>query len=163
MQEGNTRSMPLMDVTYQIFKLLDQWRITLICQHIVGSLNVHADWLSRAEIISTEWSLHPKILQALWQVWDRPHIDLFMTKWNHQLPCNVSTVPDRESVAVDAMSINWTVLSAYAFPPMSILGRVPAKIADEECQVILTTPFWPKQHWFPLLGICYWTIQSFFL
>ena len=41
-----------------------------------------------------------------------------------QLPQFVSPVPDPLAIAVDALSLSWENLDAYAFPPTAILGKV---------------------------------------
>jgi hypothetical protein len=50
--------------------------------------------------------------------WDRPHVELFATSLNHKLETFVSPVPDPLSFAVDAMSLSWDGMFAYAFPPL---------------------------------------------
>ena len=53
-----------------------------------------------------------------------PHVDLFTTYLNHKLPLYVSPVPDPKVWDVDALNINWTGLTAYAYPPTALLHRM---------------------------------------
>ena len=64
----------------QLFHFLDLHKIDIRVRHIAGQLNVLADALSQeGKIVPHEWSLHPLMLRDLWQVWERPPIDLFTT------------------------------------------------------------------------------------
>ena len=41
------------------------------------------------------------------------------------------------AVAVDALSLQWEGLDAYAFPPAAILGKVVEKLQDSPCMRII--------------------------
>jgi hypothetical protein len=58
-------------------------------------------------------------------------------------------VPDPLAFAVDAMSLSWDGMFAYAFPPFRFLLQVLLKIKQSDCKIILIAPAWPKQAWFP--------------
>lgn len=106
----------------------------------------------QGQIQHTEWTMEPRVLQALWFHWEKPLIDLFATQKNHQLPLYVSPVPDTQAISVDALSISWENMYAYAFPPTGILMKVLRKLENEKnCTLILIAPNWPKQQWFPHL------------
>ena len=73
--------------------------------------------------------------------WHLPQIDLFATRFNHKLPQFVSPVPDPLAVAVDALTLPWEDIDAYAFPPTAILGKVVEKLQDSPCKrLILIAP-----------------------
>ena len=57
-------------------------RIALRARHLVEQL---ADALSRGKIIPKEWTLHPLVVQAIFQWFDCPHIDLFPSAFNNHL------------------------------------------------------------------------------
>ena len=78
-------------------------------------------------------------------------VDLFATKRNAKLPIYVSPVPDQETWAEDALSLNWSGLIAYAYPPPAIMSKVLEKILQEKCLVILIASAWPTQSWYSLL------------
>ena len=109
-----------------------------------------ADKLSRlGQTIQTEWSLLPEVFQAICSRWHRPEIDLFATRFNNKLPLFVSSVPDPLAAAVDALSLPWEDLDAYAFPPAAILGKVVEKLRDTPCKRIIVIALgWPNMPWF---------------
>jgi hypothetical protein len=47
--------------------------------------------------------------------------------------------------AVDAMSLSWEGVFAYAFPLFIFLAPVLHKITGEKCRIIDIAPAWPKQ------------------
>ena len=76
-------------------------------------------------------------------------MDLFATRDNHKLPKFVSPVPDPQAWRVDALSLNWENMDAYAFPPVSLLGKVVSKILDQGVhRLVLIAPGWPNMPWF---------------
>ena len=94
-------------------------------KHIPVWLSVMADLLSRSnQVQSTEWSLHLQVFNQICLKWFFPHVDLFATRLNHKVPLYISPVPDHNSWDIDALNINWSGLSAYAYPPLALLHRV---------------------------------------
>ena len=78
-----------------------------------------------------------------------PTSDLFATRFNNKLPQFVSPVPDPLAVAVDALSLPWENLDAYAFRPAAILGKMVERLQDSPCKrIILIVPGWPNMPWF---------------
>ena len=149
-KEGGMRSGPLCALLWRILTWCTQRQVTLRARHIPGHLSVIADKLSRlGQTIQTEWSLLPETFHKLCNRWHRPQIDLFATRFNHKLPQFVSPVPDPLAVAVDALTLPWEDLDAYAFPPTAILGKVVEKLQDSPCKrIILIAPGWPNMPWF---------------
>ena len=61
--------------------------------------------------------------------------------------CVPSTRP--QAWRVDALSLNWENMDAYAFPPVSLLGKVVSKILDQGVhRLVLIAPGWPNMPWF---------------
>ena len=61
----------------------------------------------------------------------------------------MSPVLDPLASAVDALSLPWENLDAYAFQPTAILGKVVEKLQDSPCKrIILIAPGWPNMPWF---------------
>ena len=151
-KQGGTLSWSLVEVTLDIMTWAMSNQVTLRARHIPGHLNIWADQLSRPDhIMSTEWSIHPRVITEIKRIWDPPLIDLFATLLNHKLPLYVSPLPDPAAVAVDAISMSWENLVGYAYPPTPLIRKVLAKILDSRSLIYLVAPCWPNQAWFPNL------------
>ena len=128
-KQGRTHSAEMCALLWKIMTWCHHYHITLKARHIPGCLNVMADLLSMSnQVQSTEWSLHPQVFKQICQKWFTPHIDLFGTHLNHKLPLYVPPVPDPKAWDIDALNIQWTGLTAYAYPPAALLHRVIQKI-----------------------------------
>ncbi|XP_033633155.1 uncharacterized protein LOC117294748 [Asterias rubens] len=145
--QGGTRSGRLCALAWDVIHCFTQQGTALSAVHIPGVENVTADALSRGWIAPTEWSLLPQVARSLFHLIDQPHVDLFASHANHQLPFYCARGPDPNVWKIDALSVQWD----YAFPPISLVSRVLTKIEQEDCRVLLTAPFLPRQPWFPRL------------
>ena len=85
---------------------------------------------------------------SVFQMLNFPNMDLFATRFNHRLPLYVSPVQDYKALAIDALSMDWNHLHAYAFPPFILIPAVLEKIRQHQCRIVLIAPFWPQQQWF---------------
>ena len=63
----------------------------LIASHV--HCNSIVDVLSR-ECVGSEWTLHPEVCRALFQVWGSPLVDLFAIALTRRLPLYVAPLPD---------------------------------------------------------------------
>lgn len=151
-KEGGSRSRKLCLLSMKILTWCANHSVTLRARFLPGKLNILADSLSReGGIVHTEWTLHAGVLKHVFSCLGTPHVDLFATRLNHQLPTYVSPVPDSLALGVDSLSMTWEGMHAYAFPPFPLLSRVMLKIRKELCLVLLIAPLWPGQPWFSLL------------
>ena len=143
------KSGPLCALLWSIFTWCTRKQVNLKARHIPGRLNVVDKLSSLGQTIQTEWSLLPEVFQTICSRWHRPQIDLFATRVNNKLPLFVSPVPDPLGSAVDALSLPWEDLDAYAFPPAAILGKLVEKLQDSPYKrIILIAPGWPNMPWF---------------
>ena len=91
-------------------------------------------------------------MDSLCITWGTPNIDLFATRLNNRLPVFVPPMRDSLALNVDALSMTWEGMYAYAFPPFVMLERVLEKILrDHPCEMILVAPKWPNQCWYARL------------
>ena len=149
-KQGGARSFSLSQRAEHILLWCQERDIHLTATYIPGKLNILADALSRSHmVLPTEWTLVHRVLEPVWRHWFKPDIDLFATQFSKRLPLYVSPVPDPQAWAIDALSLPWTSLLAYAFPPLPILARVLRKAREEQATLILVAPHWESQHWFP--------------
>ena len=59
--------------------------------------------------------------------------------------------PNPGAMYIDAFSIDWFDLKFYAFPPISVIPRVLAKVKQDSAEGIIVVPFWPTQIWYPVM------------
>ena len=163
-QTGGTKSPSLCMKTWQLFKILMEMSCTIIATHLEGIKNVEADHLSRHKVLPTEWCLNSLVLQQIFQFLGNPLIDLFAPDQNHCLPTFCSWRPSVKALAIDAFTLDWSGMIAYAYPPICLIPRVLQQVENQECIVILIAPFWPKRAWFTkllsLTVIYHWFYQT---
>jgi hypothetical protein len=118
--QRGTHCCSLYQLAKDVLILCSQFQIRLVVRHIPGRLNVLADSLSRfLAPVNTEWELHQAVFQSIVLHWGNPNID--------------------------AKSLSWEGMFAYAFPPFRFLAPVLHKITGEKCRIIVIAPAWPKQ------------------
>ena len=148
---GGTQSMPMLIIAKRIWDYLLQHKITITAEWIPSHLNTIADWESRNVSDSTEWKLCPKIFRSVCQLMEWPEIDLFASRISHQLKNYFSWKADPDCLAVDAFRQDWSAQFPYAFPPFCLITRVLRQMeAQRVPKMILITPLWPSQPWYPL-------------
>ena len=148
---GGTRSSVLVGIAQELWGYALTKQITLIAEHLPGKGNHKADWESRHFRDSSNWKLNLSIFQALDQLWGPLEIDLFADRLNAQLMNYVSWFPDPFAQATDAFQIPWSKLKGYSFPPFSMICRCLAKIRKDQATIVMITPTWHTQAWYPVL------------
>ena len=146
--QGGTRSPSLTLLTLELWNWCLQRNILITAEHLPGVSNVLADRESRTFIDSSDWKLQPEIIQYFPK--DR-EIDLFATRLTNQLKSYVSWRPGPHAVATDAVSIDWSQIKGYAFPPFNLIPRTLLKVINDNANIVLVAPVWRTQHWWPLL------------
>lgn len=152
-KQGGTRSLNLCVLLWEMMQWCIKHKIQIFAAHIPGKKNCLADKLSRGRTVIklTEWSLKEMVVNQVFHVLGVPNIDLFATRLNKKLPVFCSPYPDVQALACDALSIAWTNMFAYAFPPPILLPKVLNKVQEEDCTILLIAPIAPHQSWFPQL------------
>ena len=78
-----------------------------------------------------------------------------MLRVSHQLPPYMPWKIDPFSQARDAFKISLAHKFVYSFPNFALLyefiGRVLRKVNQDQCLMLIITPAWPGQTWFPRL------------
>ena len=78
-------------------------------------------------------------------------MDLFASRVSHQLLQYISwkIYPFRQDR--DAFQISWAHKFVYTFPLFAPIRRVLQKVNQDQCLMLIITPAWPGQPWFPEL------------
>ena len=119
------------------------YHITLKARHIPGCLNVMADLLSRSnQVQSTEWSVHPQGFKDLLEV---VHTSCRLIRYSPEPQTSTLRIscPRPKGLGHRCSKLNWTNLSAYAYPPTALLHKVIQKIKQCHCLIIAIAPGWP--------------------
>ena len=88
------------------------------------SHNIESQTHSRVPECDGRLLSRSQVFKQICQMWFTPHVDLFTTHLNHNLPLYVSPVPDPNAWDIDALNIN-----CY-------------------CLIIVIAPGWPGMPWF---------------
>ena len=148
--QGGTVSPSLSLLAEELHKWAHLHGIILDCEYIPGKLNVLADALSRTgKVLPTEWTIAHHALQPLWDLWGKPMVDLFATKYNTRLPLYVSPVRDPQAWARNAFTIPWNGMTLYAYPPTALISKVIERYRLDCPRLILVTPGWSRRPWYP--------------
>ena len=134
----------------KIFQILKITKITLTSYHLPGLSNGLADGESRDFRLS-DFKLTKSLFTNISQKWGPFSMDLFATFENRQTPRFASFTPQPEASWVDSMKHTWEHEYPWAHPPFSMIGRVLQKVENENSTLVILTPLWPAQPWFPLL------------
>jgi hypothetical protein len=148
----------LLQMTRQIFKLLQQLDIRIAVAHIPGKDNDLVDALSRMEVTG-DYELKAEFFErGLAVLGASPTVDLFAHNRNNKIPTFVAMDGPlaQGAAALDAFSLDWATGLPYIFPPVQLLLRVLRKLSDEKARAVLVAPKWPSQPWWTLLQ----TMQS---
>ena len=151
-RQGGTHSRRLWELTRLVLTWCMTNHVRIRAIHLPGKENTIADALSRLTDSPTEWSLPQTVTESIWARFGRPEVDLFASPWNNKLPIFCALIPHVGVWHVDAFTLNWRDLVAYAFPPFALVTRVLMKVLADECRFcLLVAPLWPGQPWFPVL------------
>ena len=147
----NRRSPLLTAQAIDLWSWCLQRKITVAAQYIPGPENITADYLSRHLRDRTDWVLEPTIFNCVNTQLGPLQVDLFATRFSKQLPRFFSWRPDPDAEATDAFSQSWTSIQGFAHPPWCLISLVLRKVQADQATVVLITPLWHTQSWFPVL------------
>jgi hypothetical protein len=100
---------------------------------------------------TSNWMLNREIFKQIDQKWGPLEIDLFADKLNAQLKNYMSWRSDPYSVGTDAFQIIWNNKRGYVFLPFCLITRCLAKVLKEKSEIVIITPAWQTQPYYPLL------------
>ena len=121
----------------------------LTAEHIPGVSNQEADFQSRTFMDSSNWKLMPSMFEAINNLWGPLEVDWFADRLNAQIGKYVSWKPDPGAWQTDAFTVKWGSIMGCAFPPFCMIGRCLAKTIQELAELVIITPVWQTQPWFP--------------
>ena len=146
--KGGTRSPQLVNLTLELWQWCLQKSILITAQHLPGKLNNVADRESREFYDSSEWQIDPQVIQPFLRSCS---VDLFASRLTALLPTYASWKPDPGATYTDAMTLDWSLLKGYAFPPFSLIAPVLKKVSQDKADLVLVAPVWQAKPWWPAL------------
>ena len=148
-QKEGTHSTQLSNLALEIWDWCLKHQLTIQAEHLPGSLNWVADSESRTMKDRCDWMINPKVFQQICQSLGPLQIDLFASCLTKQLSRYYSWRLDPEAEATDAFTQNWAQARGFANPPWCLISRCLNQIKRQQARVLLMTPLWPYQPWFP--------------
>ena len=150
-EDGRHQNKALTEISKSLWAYLLSKKITLTAEYLPSKLNIEADYQSRNVVDWSEWKLCTQSFKTICATMGKPDMDLFASRTSHQLKAYMSLKPDPLCRAVDALQQSWMHLFPYAFPPFNLIGKVLKKTQDQQVTMIIVTPVWVTQPWYPVL------------
>jgi hypothetical protein len=150
-KQGGTKNLEMVREAKNLWTYLAEKGITLTAEWLPTKLNDRADFQSRNVSDSAEWKLKPSVFRMICAQWGQPSVDLFASRTSHQMDQYMSLKMDPQAIAIDAMQQTWDNMFPFAFPPFCLLGRVLKKLKRHSSEMILISPVWASQPWYPML------------
>ncbi|XP_074467365.1 uncharacterized protein LOC141752970 [Sebastes fasciatus] len=146
-RQGGTRSLQLHRLARKIIMWSSSRLMSLRATHVPGVLNRGADLLSRGNPLYGEWTLHPQVVEQVWQKYGRAAVDLFASQENAHCRLFFSLSDVNAPLGVDALAHSWPNVLLYAFPPLSLISPTLARVREQGLSLILIAPRWSSKHW----------------
>ncbi len=102
---------------------------SLRAAHVPGVLNEGADMLSRSNVPSDEWMLHPQNVQEIWEIFCKAEVDLFAS-------IDFSYCQTYFFKSKDALAHEWPN-HLYAFPPIALIPQVIRQVSENRHRGLL--------------------------
>lgn len=148
-RQGGVRSPALHRLAEELWLWAHEHLRSLTAAHIPGCQNIGADLMSRGGPRDDEWRLHPEIVLQIWERFGRAEVDLFASRVNAQCPIWFSLrAQDEPPLGIDAFAHQWPEVLLYAFPPLSCILPLLARVRTGGLSIILIAPDRPGAPWY---------------
>ena len=149
-EKGGVKSYKCNLLSIEIWEWCISKNIYLSAEHVRGVNNSEADYISRNQNNSGEWSLCQTTFMRIVKWFDIiPTIDLFATRINCKVRRFVSWHPDPQAICFDTFCQYFEDEIFYAFPPFNCVGKFLKKVELERLEGIIIVPCWSSQPFFP--------------
>lgn len=122
--KGGTLSPQLVNLTLELWQDYLQRAILISGQHLPGKLYEVADRESRDFCDASEWQIDSQVIQPFIR---KCNVDLVALRLTALLPTYAGWKPKPGATYTDAMTLDWSLLKGYAFPPFSLLAAMPRR------------------------------------
>ena len=138
-KKGGTKCPLMTHIATEIWDWALSRGVTLLTKHIPGKENTVADSLSRLKPDTSDWRLDPVIWNMISQTLGPLHLDLFARFWNRQTERFIAWRGHPRAEGIDAFSLQWPMVGAYAFPPFGLISRTLKKVQEEQITLVIIT------------------------
>ena len=150
--KGGSKSEACNKVAIQIWDWCLERNIFVSAEHVKGKLNTEADFLSRNQDNSGEWSLLYSVFDDIIHSFKvTPTIDLFANRNNCKVSRFISWQPDPFALCFNTFLQFVDSEYFWAFPPFNLITKFLRKVHLEELEGIIVVPGWSTQPFFSLL------------
>ncbi|XP_045548073.1 uncharacterized protein [Salmo salar] len=148
-RQGGVRSLARHRLAEELWLWAHEHLRSLTAAHIPGCQNIGADLMSRGGPRDDEWRLHPEIVLQIWKRFGRAEVDLFASRVNAQCPLWFPLrAQDEPPLGIDAFAHQWPEVLLYAFPPLSCILLLLARVGTGGLSIILIAPDRPGALWY---------------
>ena len=98
-----------------------------------------------------DWKLNQTLLQKMDQIFGPLEVDLFASRLTTQLQIFFGWRPDTYAEVTDAFLQDWTTRKGFANPLWCMIGQTLSHVRCQRAQIVLMTPVWKSQPWYPVL------------
>ncbi|KAJ7983886.1 hypothetical protein DPEC_G00370200 [Dallia pectoralis] len=147
-RQGGVRSPVLHEAATRLWLWAHRHLRSLSAVHVPGRQNVGADLMSRGGPRDDDWRLNPEIVSLIWERFGEARADLFAARENAQCRLWFSLrAQDGPPLGTDAFAHHsWPKGLLYAFPPLSCLARLLARVKADHLTVIVVAPDLPGRY-----------------
>ena len=119
-KDGDPRLLQLFPQAREVLEWAVLSDVSLVDWYIPGERSVVADQLSRrGQVLSSEGTLHPLVVETVFMSWGQLMVVLFATSLNRQLDVYVSPLPDPKAWSVDVF-LTLGSLGSVRVPTLSV-------------------------------------------
>ncbi|KAJ7985696.1 hypothetical protein DPEC_G00343130 [Dallia pectoralis] len=150
-RQGGVKSPVLHEAATRLWLWAHRHLRSLSAVHVPGRQNVGADLMSRGGPRDDDWRLNLEIVSLIWERFGEARADLFAARENAQCRLWFSLrAQDGPPLGTDAFAHHsWPKGLLYAFPPLSCLARLLARVKADHLTVIVVAPDLPGALWYP--------------
>lgn len=112
--------------------------------------------LSPERLDDNEWDLNKGAFKEICRRFRTPAVDLFAMERNCQVPKFFARRRCNKALGTDALTSTWLQHLLYTFPPIQIISLVIQTVTQQQAEVIIVAPYWPRRLWFQGLKRLQW-------
>ncbi len=135
-RQGGSRSRTLNRHACRLLLWSQDKFLSLRAVHVLGVLNLTADFLLRQKLRSGEWMLNHQTVVQIWDLFGKAEVDLFASQDSFQSPLWFS-LSSPEPLGIDALAHPWPERRLYVFLPVKLIPAVLCRVKESGVCLLL--------------------------